>query len=103
METVRFKKVFKFSPDGKSTTIAKAGDVHEVSDEIAASVTKSGAGVVVDLPAEKAEADEQKAADAEKAEKEKVDLTLAPKGDGKKGPAEDKSAKPGADKADSKE
>lgn len=106
METVRFKRVFKYSTKGHDTVLAKPGDVADVSDEIAASVVKSGAGEVVDLEAEKSAHENEVSKAAEKAEAEKVDLTLgdeAPKGDGKKGSPEDKSAKPGDDKGKGKE
>ncbi len=100
MKTVRFKKTFKYSPDGKSNAQAARGDVRELSEELAASAVRSGAGVIVDLDAEKAAVDEAERAEAEKAKENEINLDLDedPKGDGKTAPKEDKSVKPAEDK-----
>ncbi len=118
MQTVRFKKKFKYSTDGLHAETASVGDVIELSDELAASAVKSGAGEVVDLEAEQSAHENEVSKAAEKAESEKVDVSLQPEDApdgmsdlndaltdeaGKTASPEDKSVGPAEDKADSEE
>ena len=106
MPTVRFNKAFRYHPRGMAGVTVKRGDIAEVSDEIAASAVRSGAGVEVDLDAEKAvvEAEKKQQAAKEAANEANLDLVdpanTVGSGDGKTGPIEDKSVSPSEDKAD---
>ncbi len=104
MPRVRFKKAFKYSPDGKSTTVAQRGDEADVSEAVAKSILMTESGVLIDEPEEATDptADEVEAARAKALEDEKA-AAADSAGAGKTGPSEDKSVKPADDKADSEE